>query len=74
MLMPFIQEVSASDYFMVSYDIYSCLQIYETIDLVVNIIFGNSQSMNITKPQLKKILVFTTSQTHFLFNNEIYTK
>ena len=28
--------------------------------------------MNITKPQFKKIFVFTTSQTHFLFNNEIY--
>ena len=28
--------------------------------------------MNITKPQLKKLFVFATSQTHFLFNNEIY--
>ena len=28
--------------------------------------------MNITKPQLKKPFVFATSQTHFLFNNEIY--
>ena len=27
--------------------------------------------MNITKPQLKKLFVFATSQTHFLFNNEI---
>ena len=28
--------------------------------------------MNITKPQLKKLFVFATSQTNFLFNNEIY--
>ena len=28
--------------------------------------------MNITKPQLKKLFVFATSQTYFLFNNEIY--
>ena len=28
--------------------------------------------MNITKSQLKKVFAFATSQTHFLFNNEIY--
>ena len=28
--------------------------------------------MKITKPQLKKIFVLATSQTHFLFKNEIY--
>ena len=70
-----VQEVSVSDYFMVSYDVCSLLTIIplnKTIDLAVDIIFGNNQSMNITKPQLKKRFVFTTSQTHFLFNNEIY--
>ena len=28
--------------------------------------------MNVTKPQLKSLFVFAKSQTHFLFNNEVY--
>ena len=70
-----VQEVSASDYFMVSYDVCSLftnMPLNETIDLAVDITFDNNQSMNITKPQLKKLFVFATSQTHFLFNNEVY--
>ena len=67
------QEVSVSQYFMVSYDVFSMstnIPLNETIDLAVDIIFDNNQSMNITKSQLKKL--FATSQNHFLFNIEIY--
>ena len=67
------QEVSVSHYFMVSYDVFSMstnIPLNETIDLAVDIIFDNNQSMNITKSQLKKL--FATSQNHFLFNIEIY--
>ena len=39
----------------------------ETIDSAVDIIFNN-----ISKPQLKKLFVFATSQAHFLVNNKIY--
>ena len=70
-----VQEVSVSDYFMVSYDVCSLftnIPLNETNDLAVNIIFDNNKSMNITKPQLKKPFVFATSPTHFLFNNETY--
>ena len=59
-----VPEVSVSDYFMVSYDVCSLFTntpLNETIDLVVDIIFDNNQSMNITKPQLKKLFVFATS-------------
>ena len=63
-----VQEVTVSDYFMVSYDVCSLEAIY----LAVDIIFDNNQNMSITKPQLKKLFVFATSQTHSLFNNEIY--
>ena len=69
-----VQEVSVSDYFMVSYDVCSLftnIPLNETIDLAVDIIFDNNQSMNITKPQLKKLFVFAIWQTHFLFNNEV---
>ena len=70
-----VQETSVSDHFMVSNDVCSLftnIPLNETIDLAVDVIFDNNKSMNITKPQLKKLFVFATSQTHFLFNNEIY--
>ena len=69
-----VQEVSVSDYFMVSYDVcnlFTNIPLNETIDLAVDIIFDNNKSMNITKPQLKKLFVFATSQTHFLFNSGV---
>ena len=70
-----VQELTVSDYFMVSYDVCSLftnIPLNETIYLAVDIIFDNNQSMSITKPQLKKLFIFATSQTHSLFNNEIY--
>ena len=47
-----IQEVSVSDYFMVSYDVYSLFTntlLNKTNDLSVNKISGNDQSMSITR-------------------------
>ena len=67
--------MNVSDYFTVSYDVCSLfanILLSETINLAVDIIFHNNQSMSITKPQLKKFFAFLTSQTHFLFINEIY--
>ena len=56
---------------MVSYyvrSLFTNIPINETIDLAVGIIFDNNKIMNITMPQLKKLFVFATCQTHFLFN------
>ena len=58
-----VQEVSVSDDFMVSYDdcsLFTNISLNETIDLAVDIIFDNNQSISITKPQLKKLFVFAT--------------
>ena len=55
-----VQGVSVSDYLMVSYDVCSLftnIPLNETIDLAVDIIFNDNQSMNITKTQLKKLLL-----------------
>ena len=60
---------------MVSYicSLFTNIPLNETIDLAVDIVFNNNnQSMSIAKPQLKKLFVFAASQTHFLFNDEIY--
>ena len=67
-----VQEVSVSEYFMVSYDVCSLftnIPLNETIDLAVDIIFDNNRSVNIIKSQLKNLFVFATSRNHFLFNN-----
>ena len=56
-----VQEVSVSDYFMVSYDVCSLftnITLNETTDLLVDKVFDNNQSINITKFQLKKLFVF----------------
>ena len=48
-----IQEVNVSDYFMVSYDVYSLFTntpLNKTIDLSADKIFDNNQSMSITRP------------------------
>ena len=65
-----VQEVSVSDYFMVSYDVCSLftnIPLNETIDLVVDIIFYNNNSMNITKSQLKKLFCFCYISNSFSF-------
>lgn len=62
---------------MVSYDVcsrFTNIPVNQAIDLEVHIIFDNNQSMNSTKPQLKKVFDSATSQTHFIFNNRIYNK
>ena len=41
-------------------------------DITKNLIFNHNPNLNITKKELKKLFLFATSQTHFLFNNKFY--
>ena len=71
-----MELLSVWDYFLIilSYDVSSLftnISLNETVDLAVDVIFDNNQSMNITGHQIKKRFVFALSQTNFLFNNEI---
>ena len=57
-----VQEVSVSGYFMVSYNVCSVfanISLIKTVDLSVEMISDKSQSINITKPYLKKLIVFS---------------
>ena len=45
-----------------------------TIDIAINLIFNHNPNLNITKTELKKLSVFATSQTHFLFNGKFYNQ
>ena len=65
-----IRKVNLSGKFLVSYDVTSLftnIPPQETIDIAINLIFNHNANLNITKKELKKLFLFATSQTHFLF-------
>ena len=46
----------------------------ETIDIAINLIFNHNPNLNITKKELKKLFLFATSHTHFIFNSKFYNQ
>ena len=76
LLLPFInKDYCAEDTFMVSYDVISLfanIPLDETLDVAVDTIFKYNYEIKITKSELKKIFLFPTSETHFLFDNCYY--
>ena len=60
---------------LVSYDVTSLFTntpLQETIHIAINLIFNHNPNLNITRKELKKLFLFATSQTHFIFNNKFY--
>ena len=45
-----------------------------TIDIAINLIFIHNPNLNITRKELKKLFLFATSQTHFIFNSKFYNQ
>ena len=63
--------------FLVSYDVISLFTntpLQETIDIAINLIFNHNPNLNITKKELKKLILFATSQTHFIFKGKFYNQ
>ena len=63
--------------FLVSYDVTSLftnIQLQETIDAAINLIFNHNRNLNISKTELKKNFLFPTSQTNFIFNSKFYNQ
>ena len=50
------------------------IPLQETIDVAINLIFNPNPNLNITKKELKKLFLFATSQTHFIFNGKFYNQ
>ena len=50
------------------------VSLQETIDIGINPIFNPNPNLNITKKEFKKLFLFATSQTHFLFTNKFYNQ
>ena len=72
-----IKNTNFSTKFTGSYDVTSLFTniiLQETIDIAINLIFNHNLNVNITKKELKKLLLFAISQTHFLFNSKCYNQ
>ena len=72
-----IKNVNLSRKFIVSDNLTSLftnISLQETIHLATKLIFKHNPNLNITKKELKKLLLFATSQTHFIFNSQFYNQ
>ena len=72
-----IKNANLSRKFLVSYDVTSLftnIPLQKTIDITINLIFNHNLNLNITRKELKKLFLFTTSQTHFIFNSKFYNQ
>ncbi|XP_065642721.1 uncharacterized protein LOC136074343 [Hydra vulgaris] len=70
-----VNQVSLHKHFLVSYGItslYTNIPLQETINIAVNSIINSKVNPEISKSDLKKLFIFATSQTHFLFKGQIY--
>ena len=50
------------------------ITLQETIDIAINLILNNNPNLNITKKELKKKILFATSQPHSIFNSKFYNQ
>ena len=72
-----IKNANLSKKCLVSYDLTSLftnIPLHKTIDIAINLILNHNLNLNITKKELKKLFLFATSQTHFIFNSKFYNK
>ena len=72
-----IKNENLSKNLLVSYNVtalFTNTPFQETIDIAINLIFNHNPNVNITKKELKKLFLFATSQTHFIFNSKFYNQ
>ena len=71
-----IKDANLFKKFLVSYDVtglFINIPHQETIDIAINLIF-NHLNLNITRREIKKLFLFATSQTHFIFKSQFYNQ
>ena len=72
-----IKNANLSRKFLVSYDVASLftnIPLQETTDIAINLIFNHNPNLNMTRKEIKKLFLFATSQTHFIFNCKFYNQ
>ena len=70
-----IKNTNLSKRCLVSYDVTSLftnITLQETIDIAINLIFNHNLNLNITRKEFKKLFLFASSKTHFIFNSKFY--
>ena len=72
-----IKNANLSKIFLISFDVtshFTNIPLQETIDIAMIFIFSHNGNLNITRKELKKIFLFATSQTHFIFDSKFYNQ
>ena len=72
-----IKNANLSKKFLISYDVTSLftnISLQETIDIAIRLIFNHDPNLNITRKELKKLFLFATLQTHFIFKSKFYNQ
>ena len=72
-----IKNANLSKKFLVSYDVTSLfnnIPLQETICIAINLLFSHNPNLNITRKELKKLFLFATSKSHFIFNSKFYNQ
>ena len=72
-----IKNANLSKRFLVSYDVtclFTNIPLQETIDIAINLIFNHNPNLSIARKVLKKLFLFTTSHTNFIFNSKFYNQ
>ena len=72
-----IKNANLSKKNLVSYDaasLFTNIPLQKTIDIAINLIFNSNPNLNITRKELKKLFLFATSQTYFIFNSKFYNQ
>ena len=72
-----IKNANLSKKCLVSYDVTSLftnILFQETVDIAINLTFNHNPNLNINRKEVKKLLLFPTSHTHFIFNSKFYNQ
>ena len=70
-----IKQLNTYDKFLIYFDVTSLFTntpLEETINIAIYTIFENYPNVKFTRKELQKLFKIATSETHFIFNNEIY--
>ena len=76
----FVSEIKNANLFkkfIVSFDVtslFTSIPLQETIDIAINLLYNHNSNLNITRKELKKLFLFATSQTHFIFNSKFFNQ
>ena len=70
-----IQNLEFQKSFLVSFDVESLftnVPVKETTEIAMDLIYQHHKNLKISRPQLRKLFQFATSQTHFIFDGQYY--